>query len=613
MLLASRQSCLGIIPFQIRRLSSANGKKYNELVLGVPKEIHEGNSAIHFSLSNCHLSGETRVALTPASAAQLVQKGLKIRVESNAGVLASFQNHEYEKAGAEIVSQQQVLENDILFKIRPPKLHEVERIQPNATLISFIQPTQNADLIKMLEKKHITALGMELIPRVSRAQVFGSSYTLKCLLTLSIALDALSSMANIAGYKAVVEAANHFGRFFGGQITAAGRIPPAKVLIIGAGVSGLSAIGTAKNLGAIVRAFDTRPATKEQILSLGGEYLEVKIAESGEGVGGYAKEMSPEFLKAEHELFEKQCKDVDIIITTALIPNKKAPVLITKVRRSAHAPNISIVTSSLQDMVALMKRGSVIVDLAAEAGGNVETTRPNELYVNDNGVTHIGFTNLPARLPTQSSTLYSNNITKFFLSLGDGKETFLLDLKDEVVRGSIVTQDGKLLWPPPPPPAAVSKKPEVTQPKVELLPEPNPFQDTLRSAMGYSAGIFNDSTQIDNYRDLLDIRCWNNCRSRCCISKSFLQPHCHCVCAFQYCGISYRLGRHTGSSFSFDECDQRSLWIDSSWSSLSHGRSIYADNLRSNTGLGSLFPFFRKHWRGIRHHQKNAGHVQTTN
>ncbi|KAI6180450.1 Alanine dehydrogenase PNT and NAD(P) transhydrogenase domain containing protein [Aphelenchoides besseyi] len=430
---------VGRFSYRIQRLAS--GRPYKELTLGVAKEIYDG---------------ETRVSLTPASAGQLIEKGVKVRVEVDAGAAAQFPNQEYEKVGAELVGTKQVFESDVLFKVRPPELYEAEQLRAQATLISFLQPAKNQELIKKLQQKEVTALGMELIPRISRAQVF----------------DALSSMANIAGYKAVVEAANHFGRFFGGQITAAGRLPPAKVLIIGAGVSGLSAIGTAKNLGAIVRAFDTRPATREQIQSLGGEYLEVKVAESGEGHGGYAKEMSPEFIKAEHELFEKQCKEVDIIITTALIPNKKAPVLITK------------------DMVGLMKRGSVIVDLAAESGGNVETTKPNELYVSPNGVTHIGWTNLPARLPTVSSTLYSNNITKFWLSLGDGKETFAINLDDEVVRGSIVTHQGKLLWPPPPTVQQQTvKKAEPTEAvKVEVV-EPNPFKDTLKSALGYTTGI----------------------------------------------------------------------------------------------------------------------------
>ncbi len=279
--------------------------------------------------------------------------------------------------GAKIVSKEEALGADLVLKVRPPSKEEVEKMKKEAGLISFINPAQNKPLLDILNSKNITSFGMEQVPRLSRAQTF----------------DALSSMANIAGYKAVIEAANHFGRFFTGQITAAGRLPPAKVLVIGGGVAGLSAMATAKSLGAIVRGFDTRSAVREQVKSLGAEFIEVKLKESGEGTGGYAKEMSKEFYDAEMELFAKQCKEVDIIVTTALIPGKPAPKLL------------------LDYHVALMKPGSVIVDLASENGGNCQLTKPGEINV-VNGVKIIGFTDFPSRLAGQASALYANNISK---------------------------------------------------------------------------------------------------------------------------------------------------------------------------------------------------------
>ncbi|KAJ0150028.1 NAD(P) transhydrogenase subunit alpha, partial [Colletotrichum tanaceti] len=277
-------------------------------------------------------------------------------------------------------------------------------MKKNQTVVSFLQPAQNKPLVEKLAAQKATSFAMDLIPRISRAQVF----------------DALSSMANIAGYKAVLEASNNFGRFLTGQVTAAGKIPPCKVLVIGAGVAGLSAIATARRLGAIVRGFDTRPAAREQVQSLGAEFIEVDIKEDGSGAGGYAKEMSKEFIEAEMKLFYEQACEVDIIITTALIPGKPAPKLITK------------------SMLEVMKPGSVVVDLAAEAGGNCEKTKPGELYTYK-GIKIIGYTDLPSRLPTQSSTLYSNNVTKFLLSMSPKEKAFGIDLTDEVVRGSIVT------------------------------------------------------------------------------------------------------------------------------------------------------------------------------
>jgi NAD(P) transhydrogenase len=303
---------------------------------------------------------------------------------------------------------------------------------------------------------------MDCVPRISRAQGF----------------DALSSMANISGYKAVIEAANHFGRFFTGQITAAGKIPPCKVLVIGGGVAGLSAIGTARNMGAIVRAFDTRAAVKEQVQSMGAEFLELNIKEDGDGQGGYAKEMSKEFYEAEMALFAKQCKEVDIIITTALIPGKPAPKLISRA------------------MIESMKPGSVVVDLAAETGGNIETTKPGETYVYKD-VTHIGYTDLPSRLAAQSSTLYANNITKLLMSFGE-KDHYYLDMKDEVIRGSIILNEGALTWPPPkvanPSPAAkpaqsVQAKKDAKAELKKLMTDGDYFRQYLKDSAVYAGGL----------------------------------------------------------------------------------------------------------------------------
>lgn len=340
------------------------------------------------------------------------------------------------------------------MKVRQPLENEIPLIRDNATLISFLYPGQNKDLLNNLAKKNINAFAMDCIPRISRAQVF----------------DALSSMANISGYRAVIEAANHFPRFFTGQITAAGKVPPAKILVIGAGVAGLAAVGQARCMGAIVRAFDTRSAAQEQVESMGAEFLTVNIKEEGSTAGGYSKEMSQAFIDAEMALFAKQCKEVDIVITTALIPGRKAPILI------------------LEEHVKSMKPGSVIVDLAAESGGNVATIVPGEVKTIYD-VVHIGYTDFPSRLPTQSSTLYANNISKFLLSMGE-KDHFEINMKDDVVRGSIVTQNGGVTWPPPV--IAVSAQPQqvaaAAAPKVEILP-PNPFTEVMKSSLTYSAGL----------------------------------------------------------------------------------------------------------------------------
>lgn len=308
-------------------------KPYKDLVIGVPTEIFEG---------------ERRVALTPTNVALLLKKGFgKVLIQRGAGSQADFLDEAYTAAGATLIDSAGGIwsEADIVLKVRSPAKEEVESIRSKQTIISFLQPAQNKDLVDAIAAKGATSFAMDMIPRISRAQVF----------------DALSSMANIAGYKAVLEASNNFGRFFTGQVTAAGKIPPCKVLVIGAGVAGLSAIATARRLGAVVRGFDTRPATREQVQSLGAEFVEVDLKEDGSGAGGYAKEMSKEFIEAEMKLFKEQAKDVDIIITTALIPGKPAPKLIKK------------------EALDVMKPGSVVVDLAAEAGGNCEATVKNEL------------------------------------------------------------------------------------------------------------------------------------------------------------------------------------------------------------------------------------------
>ncbi|EEB15892.1 NAD(P) transhydrogenase, putative [Pediculus humanus corporis] len=419
---------------------SRNGIPYENLIVGVPKEIWKN---------------EKRVAITPSAVSVLVKKGLKVQVEENAGLEAQFRNEEYEKAGAVVTGKDGVFKSDVILKLRQPLDSEVDSLKNGTTLISFLYPSQNKDLLDKLSAKELNVFGMDCIPRISRAQVF----------------DALSSMANVAGYRAVVEASHHFGRFFSGQITAAGKVPPAKVLVIGGGVAGLAAIGQAKNMGAIVRAFDTRSVVKEQVESLGAEFLEINIKEEGGTAGGYSKEMSKEFIDAEMALFAKQAKEVDVIITTALIPGKKAPKLI------------------LKEHIESMKPGSVVVDLAAEAGGNIETTKPGEVY-NHNGVIHVGLTDLPSRLPTQSSTLYANNISKFFLSMGE-KNCFDINLNDEVIRGSIVLHKGKLMWPPPAPPAAapVATPPKVAEEKKESLPVPNYFFNTLKEASFLTGGL----------------------------------------------------------------------------------------------------------------------------
>lgn len=380
--------------------------------IGVPKEI---------------FPGEKRVAITPEVVEKYRKMGFSVVIEKGAGAGAQISDDEFTKAGAETASAAEVwADSDLILKVRAPEAREVSFLRAGQTLISFIWPAQNAELMKQLQSSGANVLAMDCVPRISRAQK----------------LDALSSMANIAGYRAVIEAAHHFGRFFTGQITAAGKIPPAKVLVIGAGVAGLSAIGSASGLGAVVRGFDTRPEVKDQVESMGGEFLELDFKEEGSGAGGYAKVMSPEFIKAEMALFAEQAKDVDIIVTTALIPGKPAPKLITA------------------EMVRSMKAGSVIVDLAAEQGGNCEATVPNQVVVKD-GVTVIGYSDLPSRLAKQSSQLYANNLWRLMEELCPKKDgTIDINVQDEVIRGTTVLKGGEILWPPPPPKLTMAPMPE---------------------------------------------------------------------------------------------------------------------------------------------------------
>jgi len=417
---------------------NSDGQQPNKLIVGIPKEIH---------------SGERRVAATPDTAQKLQKLGFSVLIERGAGESADFPDARYLEADCTIANNAKELwsKANIILKVRAPEqnnqlgLNEADLLTEDKTLISFLAPAQNSDLVNKLVATKATVLAIDAVPRITRAQK----------------MDALSSMANIAGYRSIIEAANLFPRFFTGQVTAAGKIPPAKILVIGAGVAGLAAIGAGKSLGAIVRAFDVRPSVKEQIQSMGAEFLEVKINESGEGEGGYAKEVSPEFIKAEMELFLKQAKEVDIIVTTALIPGRPAPKLITR------------------EMVEAMREGSVIVDLAAENGGNCELTQPGKVAVH-NGVSIVGYTDLPSRMASQASQLYGMNLYHLLDDMG-GAEKFRVDLENEAVRGALIAQKGELMWPapkpkvapaPPPKAAPVIAKKEVKEksPLVKALP-----------------------------------------------------------------------------------------------------------------------------------------------
>ncbi|MCC7125384.1 MAG: Re/Si-specific NAD(P)(+) transhydrogenase subunit alpha [Acidobacteria bacterium] len=388
-------------------------------------------------------AGERRVAATPENVARLIKLGFEVAVEHDAGALASFGDDDYAAAGATVIDDTRALwaGADIVLKVQPPDqhpglgVHEADLVRQGGTVISFLWPGKNQPLIDRLATRGATAIAMDQVPRISRAQK----------------MDALSSMANIAGYRAVIEAASFYGRFFTGQMTAAGRVPPAKVLVIGAGVAGLAAIGAARGLGAIVRAFDTRPTVKEQVKSMGAEFIELDVHEDGEGSGGYAKEMSPAFIAAEMAMFAAQAKDVDIIITTALIPNRPAPILIT------------------EEMVKTMKKGSVIVDLAAENGGNCALTEPGSV-VQRHGVHIIGYMDLPSRLAPTASFLYGNNLGHLLADMGGGAN-YHVNLEDEVVRGALVLHEGRLMWPPPKrepaplPQAPAARPPSVSAPK----------------------------------------------------------------------------------------------------------------------------------------------------
>src|SRR6056297_1026120 len=386
------------------------------------------------------MEGEARVAMTPDSALQLQKLGYDCAIEAGAGQAAGFADAAYKEAGVEVVKTAAALYKacDIIAKVRPPTEAEAKRLRAEQLLISFFWPAQNEAQMKLLADKGTSVIAMDMVPRISRAQK----------------MDALSSMANIAGYRAVIEAAQHFGRFFTGQITAAGKIPPAKVLVIGAGVAGLAAIGAARGMGAIVRSFDTRPEVKEQVESMDAEFLMLEFEEEGSGEGGYAKVMSEEFIKAEMALFAEQAKDVDIIITTALIPGKPAPKLITA------------------EMVESMKPGSVVVDLASEQGGNCELTEPNEV-VEQHGVTIIGYTDLPSRLAAQSSQLYGTNLRHLLTDMTPEKDgNVVVDFDDEVVRGATVVKEGEITWPPPAPKISAAPPPRPSGEPPPPPPEP---------------------------------------------------------------------------------------------------------------------------------------------
>lgn len=411
--------------------------------IGVPKEIHPG---------------EKRVAATPHTILRLKKLGFEVAVEAGAGDAINCSDAEYCEAGALVIDDTKKLwaESKLILKVRPPEenaalgKHEGDLLAKDGWLIGFVWPGQNREVLDRLAKRNATVFAMDSVPRITRAQK----------------MDTLSAMANIAGYRAVIEAANHFPRFFAGQITAAGRIDPAKVLVIGAGVAGLSAIGAARGLGAIVKAFDPRSATRDQVASMGAEFLEVDIKEEGEGKGGYAKEMSDAFLKAEMALFAQQAMQVDIIITTALIPGKPAPKLITT------------------GMVESMKPGSVIVDLAAEQGGNCSLTQPGKV-VNHKGVTIVGYTDLPSRMASMSSQLYGSTVMALLEDLLDDDGNLRVDLEDQVVRGAIVLHDGKMMWPPPMPPAP---------------PEPGvPTKSTAAAVVNHSAHAGDEGNGINPF------------------------------------------------------------------------------------------------------------------
>ena len=418
--------------------------------IGAPKEIFEG---------------EARVAMTPDSALQLKKLGHDCFVEAGAGAAAGFSDAAYAAAGVTVVKTAAALfkEVDVVAKVRPPTPTEAKRLKSGQTLISFFWPAQNGELLELCQKQGATVIAMDMVPRISRAQK----------------MDALSSMANIAGYRAVIEAGSNFGRFFTGQVTAAGKIPPAKVLIVGAGVAGLAAIGTSVSLGAITLAFDVRPEVAEQIESMGAEFvfLEFEQAQDGAATGGYAAPSSPEFREKQLAKFRELAPEVDIVITTALIPGRPAPKLWT------------------EDMVAMMKPGSVIVDLAAERGGNCDLTVPDQKIVSPNGVTIVGYTDFPSRMATQSSTLYATNVRHFMTDLTPGKDGVVVhNMEDDVIRGATVTHAGEITFPPPPPKiqaiaaAKPKEKPKELTPEEKRAREVAAFRSETRSQVALLAG-----------------------------------------------------------------------------------------------------------------------------
>jgi NAD(P) transhydrogenase subunit alpha len=405
------------------------------LRIGIPQEIH---------------AGERRVATTPEVAGKLIKLGFTVALQKGAGIAADLADEAYSEVGVEIVEDTTKLwaDSDIVLKVRAPEphpglgCHEVDLLREGATLVSFLWPAQNPELMDRLAARKATVLAMDSVPRISRAQK----------------LDALSSMANIAGYRAVIEAAQNFGRFFTGQVTAAGKVPPAKVFVIGAGVAGLAAIGAANGLGAIVRAMDTRPEVRDQVKSLGAEFVSVDYQEEGEGTGGYAKVMSEGYQKAQSEAIAKQCREVDVVITTALIPGKPAPKLIT------------------EEMVQSMQDGSVIVDLASEQGGNCACTVPGQV-VQRHGVSIVGYTDLPSRMARQSSQLYATNLLRLLEELCTAKDgVAVVNMEDEMIRGATVVKDGEITWPPPAPRLSAAPpagaKPATATP---VMPEKKPL------------------------------------------------------------------------------------------------------------------------------------------
>ncbi|MDP5309275.1 Re/Si-specific NAD(P)(+) transhydrogenase subunit alpha, partial [Paracoccus spongiarum] len=387
--------------------------------------------------------GEARVAITPSSAGHLQKLGHDVFVEAGAGARSGFGDDDYRKAGVTVEASAADLlaAVDVVARVRPPSEDEIGQMREGQTLISFFYPAQNAALLEKARDQGITAIAMDMVPRISRAQK----------------MDALSSMANIAGYRAVIEAANNFGRFFTGQVTAAGKVPPAKVLVVGAGVAGLAAIGTSVSLGAQVYAFDVRPEVAEQIESMGAEFVFLDFeeqAQDGAATGGYAAPSSPEFREKQLEKFRELAPQMDVVITTALIPGRDAPKLWTA------------------DMVAMMKPGSVIVDLAAEKGGNCDLTVPDQRIVTDNGVVIIGYTDFPSRMGAQASELYGNNIRHFLFDLTPKKDGVIEhNMEDDVIRGATVTRDHDVTWPPPPPKIAAIAAQKPKEKKKELTPD----------------------------------------------------------------------------------------------------------------------------------------------